>query len=503
MPEIEITIGNEFISSKMISIDPESTISDAMSLIDTKETGMVVITDENDEIIGLATDGDIRRAIINGAKSSTPVEQVMNKNPLYIGLDESIISPEEELIRLIRSKILEKAFIEKLTRRIRKNVFIPVIKESSKKLVGAISVYVAERELSPGFKQQVSQTDKLTSGVKKVLVIGGSGYVGTKLVNQLVSQGMEVRVLDKFLWGNDTKDLWDDNPKVEVIEGDVLHIETVIDVMKGVDAVCHLAALVGDPACGLDFPTTLATNYLSTLQVAEVCKYFQINRLIFASTCSVYGASIGKTELVEGMPLNPVSSYARTKIDAERALLQMTDKNFSPTSLRIATIYGLSERMRFDLVVNLLTAMAYYKGEITIFGGKQWRPFIHVEDAARGYLNALSAPISQVRGQIFNLGNSQENYQIEYLATIIKEFLPETKVIIKDDLDDPRNYYVNFDKIQSRLNYKTQWTVRAGIKEMIEKMQQGFFADWQNAKYSNYKKFKEIIKTNEIIPPDL
>ena len=214
---------------------------------------------------------------------------------------------------------------------------------------------------------------------------------------------------------------------------------------------------------------------------------------MFESTCSVYGASSGKTELNEASPLTPVSTYARTKIDSERALLQMTDKNFSPTILRKVTVYGISDRMRFDLVINLLTVMAYHRGEINIFGGDQWRPFIHVEDAAQGYQDVLSAPISKVKGQIFNLGNNAENYQINQIGEIIKEILPETIIKTKVNEEDSRNYFVNCNKIQSQLNFRTKWNVKQGIQGIIEKLDQGCYSDWENPKYSNFKMFKEMM----------
>ena len=267
MSEIDITVGNEIISPEKLAVGRNTSLSDVMRLIDTHETGMVIVTNEDQKIIGLATDGDIRRAIINGAKISTPIREIMNENPLFISLDTSLNLQGDELIRFIRSKIFKKTFLKELTKRIRNTVNIPFIDGSSKKLIGAISVYVTEREVSQEFLKYKVKTENLVGGVKSVLVIGGGGYVGTKLVNILASEGKEVRILDNFLWGKDTKDIWDDNPNVEVIEGDMQHIETIVEVMKGVDAVCHLAALVGDPACDLDFPTTLATNYLSTIQI--------------------------------------------------------------------------------------------------------------------------------------------------------------------------------------------------------------------------------------------
>jgi nucleoside-diphosphate-sugar epimerase len=489
-----LTVGNEIIPPERLIVNSGESLTSVMRFIDAQETGMVAIVNEENELIGIVSDGDIRRAIIKGIELSTPIKEIMNANPLYIKVIKPLNIKDAEMIRLIRTKILKQSFYTKLIERVLGVTYIPIIDENSKEILAGISVYISQSEGSPpSYSQSIGTVKNLSGAIKRVLVIGGAGYVGTELVDLLVNEGYSVRVLDNFLWGKDTRFKWEDNPQVEVIEGDVQHIETVVEAMKEVDAVCHLAALVGDPACDLDFSTTLATNYLSTIEIAEICKYFQINRFIFASTCSVYGASLGQTELKEASPLSPVSTYARTKIDAERALIQMTDRNFSPTILRKATIYGISARMRFDLVINLFTVMAYHRGEINIFGGDQWRPFIHVEDAAQGYLDILSTPISKVKGQIFNLGNNAENYKINQIGEIIKEFLPETKINYKVNEEDPRNYFVNFNKIQSQLNFKTRWNVKLGIQGMIEKLDQGYYSDWENPKYSNFKMFKEMM----------
>lgn len=493
VPFQTISISRELVSPEQILVQFNESLSSVMNFIDRQETRMAVVVDEKKGIKGIVSDGDIRRAILRGYALTTSIQEIMNTSPLFIPIKKSIQKNKGELMRFLNSYIYEEAFIKEIYNRIKSGmIFVAIVCKETKELLGAIRVFVADEGI---VDQSISLNRTITSfqaPVKNVLVIGGAGYIGTHLVDLLVADGKEVKVLDNFLWGKETKDLWEDHPKVEVIEGDVRHIETVVESIKSVDAVCHLAAIVGDPAAGLDFKTTLATNYLSTIEIAEVCKYFQVNRLIFASTCSVYGASPKKVVLTEESPLNPISTYARTKIEAEKALLNMMSENFAPTILRKATVYGVSERMRFDLVANLFAANAFTKGEITIFGGDQWRPFLHVRDAARAYLDVISAPISKVRGQIFNLGNSSENYQIQQVAEIVKEFLPETILQVKETQQDKRNYFVNFDKIKSVLNYQTTKTVWDGIKELIENFQQGEFKNWEDSKYSNFKMFKEL-----------
>lgn len=488
----KITMSKHPISPDKLQIFKEESLKATINFIDRQGNRMAVVTDGRNKIVGLVSDGDIRRAIIKGEDLSSPIEKVMNINPLYISIKRSTDADKEKFQHVLNSYLQNDDFIAEITQRIKSgNIIIPYIDTLTKEFLGGIFVTVVDIEK----KEYISTETDLVSiptPVKNVLVIGGAGYIGTHLVDLLIADKKHIRVLDNFLWGKDTRTRWEDDDRVEVIEGDVRHIETVIEAVKGMDAVCHLAALVGDPACGLDFETTLATNYLSAVEVAEVCKYFQLNRFIFASTCSVYGASSEKTVLTEESSLNPVSTYARTKIEAEKALMKIMDRNFAPTILRKATVYGLSARMRFDLVTNLFVANAFFKGELTIYGGDQWRPFIHVKDVARAYLDVLSAPISKVGGQIFNLGNTQENYTISQIGQIIKDLLPDVKIITKKELQDKRNYFVNFDKIKKILNYQTDKTVKDGINEILVELKNGRFKDWEKSKYSNYKRFKEL-----------
>jgi nucleoside-diphosphate-sugar epimerase len=251
------------------------------------------------------------------------------------------------------------------------------------------------------------------------------------------------------------------------------------------NAVVHLGALVGDPACALDEKLALEINLAATRMIAEVARGFGIQRFIFASTCSVYGAS--DQLLDERSALNPVSLYARTKIDSERVLLALNDDRFAPIILRFATVYGLSPRPRFDLVVNLLAAQAVCEKRITIFGGNQWRPFIHVNDAAEAILKCLEAPLHVVKGQIFNVGSDDQNYQIAQLGDLIKKLIPDVEVIRQGDDTDRRNYRVSFAKIRKHLGFTPRYTVADGILEIKAAIEAGRIRDYRDARYSNYK----------------
>jgi len=292
-------------------------------------------------------------------------------------------------------------------------------------------------------------------------------------------------VLDTLAFGEDSiRDLCD-NKSFEIVKGDMRNIPTVVATVKGVDAVIHLAAIVGDPACAVDAEETIENNYFATKMIAEVCKYNQVNRFIFASTCSVYGAS--SDILTEDSELRPLSLYAQTKLKSEESILGLLDDNFSPTILRMGTLYGPSPRMRFDLVVNLLTAKATKEGKIRIFGGFQWRPFVHVEDAAEAYITCLEAPVEKIRGQIFNVGSNEQNYQIEQVGHIIKKIIPDIEIeICKEDTDE-RNYRVSFDKLSKTLNYRTKKALMDGILEIKELFVKNTTFDYTDSKYNNHK----------------
>jgi len=319
--------------------------------------------------------------------------------------------------------------------------------------------------------------------ISRILVIGGAGYIGSALVERLLELGYRVRVLDLLVYGDAAISEFYDHPYFTLVRGDFRHIDTVVSASKGMDAVVHLGAIVGDSACSLDQDLTVEINLQATGNIAEVGKGFGVKRFVFASTCSVYGAS--DEILDERSALNPISLYARTKIESEKMLLSLTDGTFAPTILRFGTVYGLSGRPRFDLVVNLLTAKAVQDGAVGIFGGKQWRPLVHVRDVAEAIVLTLQAPPDNVRGQIFNVGSNEQNYQIADLGPIIKEMVPTTRVVTQPT-EDNRNYRVCFDRISNMLNFQPRYTVRDGVQEIIDAFATGKITDYQDPRYSNF-----------------
>jgi nucleoside-diphosphate-sugar epimerase len=334
---------------------------------------------------------------------------------------------------------------------------------------------------------------------RTVLVIGGAGYIGSALLPKLLLRGHRVRLLDRFFYGTDPIRSVLNHPNLEIVKADFRSIDKLVECMRGADAVIHLGAIVGDPACALDIDLTIEVNLIGTRRIAEVAKGYGIRRFIFASTCSVYGASTDDKLLTEKSPLNPVSLYAVTKLASERVLMSLASDLFSPTCLRFSTIFGLSGRTRFDLVVNLLTAKAVMDGKITIEGGHQWRPFLHVDDAALSILHTLESPLPKVHAQVFNVGGDDNNYTIDQVGELIQKMVPQAELINLGLGGDSRNYRADFKKIREELGFVPQWTLGEGVKQVIELIQRGGVKNYRAAKYSNVKSLTEAANTRDLV----
>ena len=346
--------------------------------------------------------------------------------------------------------------------------------------------FLWEKVIRPEREVRINDRD---AAPKSVLVIGGAGYIGSALLPKLLKKGYKVRVLDMFLYGPEPIENVANHPNLELIHGDFRHVDKVVRVMRDMDAVIHLGAIVGDPACDLDPKVTVDVNLSATKMIAQVAKASGIRRFIFASTCSVYGAC--DEVLDERSEVKPISLYGNTKLAAERGLEGMADASFVPTIVRFATIYGLSGRTRFDLVVNLLTAMAKVTGEIKVFGGKQWRPFVHVDDAALALFTIIESPLPLVANETFNVGSDDQNYTIEEIGRMIKEQIFTAELILDEGSIDNRNYRVNFQKIRNILNFEPQWSVDDGIRQVAEAVASGEVTDYRDSKYSNVKFLSE------------
>src|SRR5439155_7233649 len=243
-------------------------------------------------------------------------------------------------------------------------------------------VNVVSARLSKDFflsTYKIESRTRPSNKVERVLVLGGAGYLGSVLTPRLLARGYKVRVLDSFLYGESSIEGVKRHPNFEAVKGDIREIQPVVDAMKDYDAVIDLAAIVGDPACEENRQLAVEGNRAATRMLIDIAKGYGIRRFLFASSCSVYGAS--EFLMDECSQVAPISTYAQTKVDSENLLVEGAGADFYPTVLRFGTLFGLSPRPRLDLVVNLLTAQAAIAGKITIFNGTQWRPFLHVDDA--------------------------------------------------------------------------------------------------------------------------
>jgi len=320
---------------------------------------------------------------------------------------------------------------------------------------------------------------------KRVLITGGAGFIGSILVSQLLKSDYKVIVLDRLMFGVDPLKHFMKNPdpNLSFIIGDIRNEDDVNRALDNADAVIHLAAIVGDPACAAASDLAVNVNFNATVKLADMCKKRKIRRFVFASTCSVYG--VGKQDILdEESEVNPVSLYAETRLYGERGILSLADNNFSPVLLRLGTLFGLSPRMRFDIIINYLTQKAEKEKKISIFGGEQWRPLLHVEDAARAFQIAMESPIEKIENQIFNVGLI--NMKIKDIGKIIQENIPGTKLEIIEKLSDKRSYNVKFDKIKEILNFQAKKTIESGILEISHALKDGIIKDPSDRKYYNH-----------------
>jgi len=234
-------------------------------------------------------------------------------------------------------------------------------------------------------------------------------------------------------------------------------------------------------------------NYFSAKAAADAARHCKVDRYLFASTAAVYGASSGKERLSETSPIAPVSLYAETKLKSEAGILSLKDAEFSPCIFRLGTVYGLSPRMRFDLVVNLFALHAFTKKKLTVFGGTQWRPYVHVRDIARAMILAVQADKQAIHGQIFNLGSNDLNLRVIDLANKVASIFPGTEVAHQPGEADQRDYNVSFDKIRERLGFTAEWDIERAVTEIKERFDRGQFQDFMDKKYSNVKQQEHLI----------
>ena len=311
--------------------------------------------------------------------------------------------------------------------------------------------------------------------MKTVLITGGGGYIGSVLTEMALEAGHRVRLLDRLFFGRSVLADLEKRENLEICKEDVRYVPA--KTFEGVDVVMDLAGISNDPACDLDPRVTEEVNLVGPVRVARLAKEAGVPRYIFSSSCSIYGA--GQSELLdENSPKAPVSLYAKTKIDAEEQITKLADGKFCVTYLRNATAYGLSHRMRFDLVINIMTLYAYRDRRIYVLGGgKQWRPVVHVKDISKAFLTVMDADREKVAGEAFNVGSSDQNYQVYQIAQMIRDVVPHTNLEFVPDDPDKRSYNVDFTKIAKVLGYRVDKTPYEGIVEIKQALERGKIED--------------------------
>ena len=324
--------------------------------------------------------------------------------------------------------------------------------------------------------------------MKKILVTGGAGYVGSVLVRKLLEKHYSVRILDQLVFGKESIQDLLSHKNFDLMVGSIEDEYITNKSVQDIDTVVHLAGISNDPCCDLAPELTHKINYLGTKQLIDLSKQAGVKRFIFGSTASVYGASSDRV-VTEEFPTNPLSLYAKTKLECEKLVAEEQSDDFSTCSLRKSTVYGYSPRMRFDLVVNILTAMAIKEKKIMVNGGDQWRPHLHILDAANAYINCLESSADKIRGQIFNLGS--ENFMIRDVANLIKEIFPDIKVF-ESNTPDKRSYRASFDKIFNVLNFKPERTIKDGILDIKEAFDKGLIVNYTDLNYYNIKRVMKL-----------
>ena len=331
--------------------------------------------------------------------------------------------------------------------------------------------------------------------MSKVLVTGAGGYIGTQLVRDLVANNHQVVALDRYFFGMEPMKEFIGNKNVAIVKQDIRDV-TEKD-FDGVDAVCDLACLSNDPAGEMDPELTYQINRDGRIHVAKTAKKAGVAKYIISSSCSVYGKG-EEEQLTEESETNPISVYAKSTLQAEQENLGLVDKNFSVTALRNATVFGKSTRMRFDLVVNLMTLSAYQSGRIIVMGGgTQWRPLVHVKDVSKAFkLVICSEDQSRTSGHIYNVGLT--NVQIKSLAYLIRDQLPISVMIdiAPDDLDK-RNYNVNFSKFKNNLDFVPENNIEQGVMEIYDSLIKGK-ADTSD-KSITVKWYQRILEAKELV----
>lgn len=441
----------------------DASIKEAIQLIDRSHFDTAFVVDSRGRFQGTVLINELRRLIISGVSECDAIHS--HPYPCTYAIRETDLKNAEIVGNMLADLTLQGV------------EHFPVLNENDEVVdvfsIEDLQTFSTTRNGGPANGRQ-----------RRILIVGGAGYLGSVLAARLLERGYAVRILDSFLYGRRSLELIPKSPVLEVVEGDLRNIHTCVSALDGVHAVVLLAAIVGDPASKIRPRETVETNVIAAQALAAACKLQYINRFLYASTCSVYG--VGDSLLDENAELRPVSLYARTKIASEKTILSMGDGYFAPTILRMGTLYGYSPRMRFDLVVNTMTMNAFCERKIRVFGGRQWRPLLSVQDAAEAYILCLEADIAAVGRQVFNVGSDTQNYQVQDIARIIAESLGNVDVHYDNKSLDVRDYRVSFQKARDVLGFCARDSVAAASRKIHANLGNGLIPDPSQRIYYNH-----------------
>ncbi len=345
----------------------------------------------------------------------------------------------------------------------------------------------------------------MNTEIKRVLVTGGAGYVGAVLVPNLVKAGYAVTVLDTFWFWNSPEEYAEAiglccdsaDSRLILVKGDLRSTDDVLRSLQGVDTVIHLACISNDPSSELNAAFTHSVNYDGSLKVIDLSKVYGVKRFIYASSSSVYGVK-REARVTEDLVLEPLTQYSQLKVEIEHYLLHRLDDSFQGVIIRPSTVCGYSPRQRLDVVVNILTNLAFNKGKITVFGGDQLRPNIHIKDMVRLYELLLEIPISKINRKVYNAG--YENLTVKQIASLVQETVGKERGVVEVEIkesNDLRSYQVCSDKIAQELGFVSEYTVKDAIEELVEAFKSGKLSNVDDEKYVNMKRMKTILLVNK------
>lgn len=325
------------------------------------------------------------------------------------------------------------------------------------------------------------------TAIKTILVTGGAGYVGAVLVPKLLAHGYRVKVLDLFIFG---EDVLKDHPQLTCVKGDIRNQDLLRKVMPGCDAVIHLACISNDPSYELDPVLGKSINYDAFIPLVDIAKASGVGRFIYASSSSVYGIK-AESEVTENLTLEPLTDYSKYKALCEKYLNDAADRHFTVTTLRPSTVCGYSPRQRLDLTVNIFTNQAVNNGKLTVFGGKQMRPNLHIEDMTDAYLFFLEQPEETIHKKIYNVG--YENYAVGDIAEMVRDIIDPTIAIETTPSNDARSYHVSSKKLMEELGFRAKHTVQDAIKDLKKAFDKGLIPDaMRAARYYNIKTMQRL-----------